>query len=152
MSISHIGGGDADDDKPEDAFDMPGEPYKFPDIQVAEYGISIPVSPGCEGVLREMAEHARVIRDVEAALLYDMHFHFEHSLHERDFSPNEPQCPLCFWSYRLRAFWFEVLAWIEADADARRPRCQETRDGMVSVIHHVEPCTCHEECDGDEWD
>lgn len=129
----------ADDDKP----------FR-PDFKVHEYGFTIPISGDMAEYLKRTNEEHNRLLDLMYAGMFEGWAHNAHAGRWAVEQRVDPTCWLCSTAYKHRRFWKEVEAWCAAYAESIRPRCAETRDGSVSVIHHVEPCTCHEECDGDD--
>lgn len=91
---------------------------------------------------------------IQELYIRSLHASLDHWAHQEQCTVDAPLCYAGSWARHLNDFMREVQRWVEAYQDSVRPRCEATRDGMVSVIHHVEPCTCHEECeaDDDEWE
>lgn len=114
---------------------------------VEEFGMAIPVTLD---FAKEWEETIKLDRDMTRSLHEYMMASFTHWTHVDDWSPFEPKCEWCTFAHRFRHFWHEVERWVAAYQYANRPQCAETRDGLVSVIHHVEECTCHDECEQDD--
>lgn len=84
---------------------------------------------------------------IDNMLIKAMHASFDHYCHREQCTVEAPLCYRGSWEYHWFCFW---QAWVQAYQDSIRPRCVETRYGMMSVVHHVEPCTCHEQCEDED--
>lgn len=111
------------------------------------WGHPVPIKDAGLDFFGESREAWKQMQDTLSAA---MHASFEHWIHRKECTVDHPLCYRGSWAMRLNCWVLELQEWVLAYQDSVRPRCAETRDGLVSVIHHVEPCTCHEKCEGDE--